>query len=94
MKELDSSLYDKVYWIDKKYRCTYCSLEVYNRHRMVDHESKCDFNPKNKNCLTCDSRCNVQPPGGYGCRKWKNVGFERVKKLEVLKNRIKVDGIH
>ena len=84
MITLNASSYDKVYWISKKWSCSYCSLVHYDYNRMVDHESKCDLNPENKNCLTCDLHCNIQPAGGYGCRAWKNVKFERTKKLKIM----------
>lgn len=94
MMILDSNLYDKVYWINEKYRCCYCSIEMYNKDKMTKHEQSCEYNPENKNCITCDSQCKIQPGGGYGCREWKNKKFERTKKLNTLKNKLNLNGIH
>jgi hypothetical protein len=88
----DSFLYDKIYWIDKKYRCSHCGIGVSNYNIMTKHESQCEYNPKNRNCSTCDSHCVKQPTYGIGCRRWKNVKFERIKKLTLLKNKIKMHG--
>ena len=89
----DSSLYDKVYWIDKKYRCSHCLISYCVYPKILKHETECESNPENKNCITCDSNCDVQPPDGFGCKRWKNLKFERTKKLTLLINKIKIHGI-
>lgn len=56
---------------------------------MIKHENSYESNPINKKCITCDWKCNVQPIKEIVCSDWKNIKFERTKKLEILKNKIK-----
>jgi hypothetical protein len=94
MINLEPTLYDKIYWITEKRECSYCHVITYDHKSMMIHEDRCDYNPENKNCLTCDTHCKIQPGGGYSCRAWKNVKFERTKKLLLLKNKIKMHGVY
>ena len=94
MINLESTLYDKIYWITEKRECSYCHVITYDHKSMVRHEYRCDYNPENKNCHTCDYHCTLQPGNGSSCGRWKNIKFERTKKLNLLKNKIKINGIH
>jgi hypothetical protein len=95
MIQLQLSKYENIFAPKKeKWKCEYCELIMTNYEEIIKHESQCEYNPKNRNCLICDSRCDIQPAGGYGCRAWKNLKFERNKKITQLKNKIKINGIH
>ena len=89
MKKVQSSNSDVIY------KCDYCSLINPNHDVIVEHERDCAQNPINRNCPTCQVYsswllCNFSiGVSGMGCRKWKNLRFERTSKLTLLKNIIK-----
>ena len=81
---------DEVLW-----KCEYCSLTNPNSNVIIEHELYCAQNPINRNCPTCKVYgtwmvCNFAGSvGAMGCNRWKNLPYERINKLTLLKNKIK-----
>ena len=41
------------------YKCDYCNEYSADKQTMVNHEDKCEYNPKNKTCLSCKHMRNT-----------------------------------
>jgi len=46
--------------VTKGYKCNYCCLGFFeDKEKALSHAEKCDFNPENKRCFTCDSLIDI-----------------------------------